>query len=128
MSFAFLEQEFRVAANEMVYLPKNIADMISSEERFEFYKYYKQGLKGDNNTGKPDFFDTVGNQKWWAWTSLKGTDRATAMKMYIDKTSMYRTMAKSKVSQQNAAQSVVQSNQISPQLTNKQALPGNMSH
>lgn len=84
------ERSFRLAANEMFYLPHHIGYRIPEEEKLNFYKYYKQATVGDLNIRKPDIFETVGNRKWWAWESLKGMPKEEAMRHYLHLTAPYR--------------------------------------
>lgn len=84
------ERDFRLASNEMFYLPHHIGYRIPEEEKLSFYKYYKQATIGDLNVRKPDIFETVGNRKWWAWEGLKGMSKETAMRHYLHLTASYR--------------------------------------
>lgn len=94
-----LERDFRLASNEMFYLPHHIGYRIPEEEKLPFYKYYKQATQGDLNVRKPDIFDTMGNKKWWAWEGLKGTAKETAMQHYIHLTARYREQGRQLVLQ-----------------------------
>lgn len=78
-----LEKNFNQSAETV----KNLKKTPTSEELLEIYSLYKQSTVGDNNTPKPGIFDIKGKAKWDKWNSIKGTDKETAMKKYINKVS-----------------------------------------
>ena len=73
----------------------NVVNIINSNENNDiklnneillfFYSHYKQATIGDCNISKPNFFDIKGNHKYDAWNKLKGMDKNTAKKIYINK-------------------------------------------
>lgn len=62
----------------------NFKDRPDNDTMLKLYGLYKQGSSGDVTGEKPGFFDFVGAAKFDAWSKLKGTVSAAAMKQYID--------------------------------------------
>jgi diazepam-binding inhibitor (GABA receptor modulating acyl-CoA-binding protein) len=50
----------------------------------KLYALYKQGTVGDVDGKRPGFTDLKGRAKYDAWADLKGTDKNTAQRQYID--------------------------------------------
>lgn len=62
----------------------NLKETPSNDEKLSLYKYFKQATSGDVNTPKPRLFDIAASAKWKAWSSMKGTSKEDAEKLYID--------------------------------------------
>ncbi|KAH6913182.1 acyl CoA binding protein-domain-containing protein [Coprinopsis sp. MPI-PUGE-AT-0042] len=79
------EAQFKRAAEIIRSLPKDGPVQPSTNDQLYFYKYFKQGSIGDNETTKPGMFDFAGKAKWEAWTSVKGVSKEEAWKLYVEK-------------------------------------------
>ena len=75
-----LEKKFETAATEAQKLKKRPAD----DDMLRLYATYKQATAGDVSGERPGAFDFVARAKFDAWARLKGTNRPTAMKSYVD--------------------------------------------
>ncbi|GAA1924208.1 acyl-CoA-binding protein [Streptantibioticus ferralitis] len=73
-------QAFVTASQEVVKLSK----APSNDIKLKLYAYFKQGIKGDNDTPEPGFIDFTGKAKWKAWTEVKGMSKEEAQKKYIE--------------------------------------------
>lgn len=52
--------------------------------RLKLYGLYKQATRGDVSGERPGGFDFVGQAKYDAWSAVKGTSKAAAMREYVD--------------------------------------------
>jgi len=77
--------QFKKAAEIIRSLPKEGAVKPSTDDQLYFYKYFKQGTIGDNETAKPGMLDFTGKAKWNAWNEVKGTAKETAWQLYVAK-------------------------------------------
>jgi len=75
-----LTAEFEAAAQQAKSLPRQ-----SDEVLLELYGLYKQATAGDVSGEEPGMFDFVGRAKYDAWQALRGTDRESAMRAYVDR-------------------------------------------
>ena len=70
---------FEAAAARSKTLPKRPPDDVL----LQLYALYKQATEGDVSGDPPGFFDLVGQAKYDAWETLKGTKKDTAMQEYV---------------------------------------------
>ena len=49
----------------------------------KLYAYFKQATEGDVKGERPGGFDFVGGAKYDAWSTKRGTSKATAMQEYV---------------------------------------------
>jgi acyl-CoA-binding protein len=75
-----LEQDF-AAAQERV---KALSRRPSNEQLLALYGLYKQATEGDVSGKRPGMLDMVGRAKYDAWAKQSGTDKAGAMKAYVE--------------------------------------------
>ncbi|HAI59859.1 MAG TPA: acyl-CoA-binding protein [Xanthomonadaceae bacterium] len=75
-----LKTQFEQAKDAVMALPERP----DNDTLLRLYALYKQGSEGDVSGARPGFFDFVGNAKYEAWESLKGTKQDEAMKKYVD--------------------------------------------
>ncbi len=75
-----LEQEFAAAQDRV----KKLSRRPSNDQLLALYGLYKQAIEGDASGKRPGFLDPVGRAKHDAWSSRRGTSRATAMQAYVD--------------------------------------------
>jgi acyl-CoA-binding protein len=75
-----LEQDF-AAAQERV---KALSRRPSNEQLLALYGLYKQATAGDVSGKRPGMLDMVGRAKYDAWAKQSGTDKAGAMKAYVE--------------------------------------------
>jgi len=76
--------EFEKASQFVKSMPKDGPVQPTTEQRLEFYKYYKQATEGDNNTDAPGVLAFEAKSKWSAWASVKGTSKEEAQKKYVE--------------------------------------------
>lgn len=76
-----LYKQFLFSSEAVKLLPTKPCDDIL----LDLYSLYKQSTIGDCNTSQPGgLFNMKEKAKWNSWNKIKGTNRETAMKMYID--------------------------------------------
>ena len=63
---------------------KRLAYRPSNERMLQLYACYKQATIGDCNETEPSQDDLAMRAKYDAWIVLKGTDKETAMRKYVD--------------------------------------------
>mmetsp|Transcript_12766 Transcript_12766/g.22812 ORF Transcript_12766/g.22812 Transcript_12766/m.22812 type:complete len:95 (-) Transcript_12766:507-791(-) len=56
----------------------------SNEEKLKVYSLYKQATEGDVTGSQPWAVEMEKRAKWDAWNSVKGKDKETAMKEYVE--------------------------------------------
>lgn len=81
-----MENEFQIAAEGM---RKADIGAISDEEKLNLYKFYKQGIVGDNTADKPGMLQFKASKKWVAWESVKGMTKEKAMESYVELAKKY---------------------------------------
>jgi len=74
-----LETAFAEAKERVLRLKKKP----SNEALLKLYGLFKQSTEGDVHGEVPGVFDFVGKAKYNAWESLRGLDKAEAMRRYI---------------------------------------------
>ncbi|KAJ7619546.1 acyl CoA binding protein-domain-containing protein [Roridomyces roridus] len=74
--------KFELAAEVAQKLPRRASLKRSGEDEAYLYAYYMQATAGDNTTPRPE---ASLKPKWDAWNSVKGTPKATACSMYVEK-------------------------------------------
>jgi acyl-CoA-binding protein len=75
-----LFEEFTAAQAKV----KTLTTRPSNEVLLKLYALFKQATDGDNTTKKPGMFDIKEQFKWTAWNDVKGMNKDTAMRQYID--------------------------------------------
>jgi diazepam-binding inhibitor (GABA receptor modulating acyl-CoA-binding protein) len=61
-----------------------VNENLTTENKLDFYKYYKQATMGDCNIPQPWSINLEAAAKWKAWDSVKGMSAEEAMKNYIE--------------------------------------------
>ena len=78
-----IEDEF----NEIVKQANNekaFKDTLTTQNKLDFYKYYKQAMIGDCNIPKPLSIYLEASAKWKAWDEVRGMTKEDAMKHYVE--------------------------------------------
>ncbi len=75
-----LEQDFAAAQDRV----KKLSRRPPNDQLLALYALFKQATEGDATGKRPGMLDPVGRAKYDAWASRKGTDRAGAMKAYVE--------------------------------------------
>ncbi|KAJ7205487.1 acyl CoA binding protein-domain-containing protein [Mycena pura] len=73
----------------------------SGDDELYLYSYYMQATAGDNTTPRPGVSLKT---KWDAWSSVKGTPKAKACTMYVEKVVAILTAAGDPESKRHLAQ------------------------
>lgn len=77
-----LESEFLSVVKHVKDTKENPIEL-TSNEKLDFYKYYKQAKEGDCNISEPWSINFEAHAKWKAWKSVKGMSKDDAMSAYI---------------------------------------------
>jgi acyl-CoA-binding protein len=80
---ATLEQQFQAAVEKVRNAPKDGGFKPDNNYKLRMYALFRQATDGDVQGKRPGMLDVIGRFKYDAWTALKGTDKAQAMKDYI---------------------------------------------
>ena len=78
-----LDQQF----NDAVAFVRDSSDSAfkpSTDDKLQFYAFFKQATEGDVGGKKPGITDFVGRSKYNAWAKLKGQSKDQAKRGYID--------------------------------------------
>ena len=78
-----LESEFNTVVKSVQDTKENPIDL-TTNEKLDFYKYYKQATVGDCNISEPWSINFEAHAKWKAWKSIQGLSKETAMEAYIE--------------------------------------------
>lgn len=78
-----LESDFKTIVQAVKDTKENPIEL-TSNEKLDFYKYYKQATEGDCNTPEPWSINFEAHAKWKAWKSVEGMTKTDAMTAYID--------------------------------------------
>jgi len=62
----------------------HLAERPDNDTLLKLYALYKQATQGDAAGERPGAFDFVRRAKFDAWSAVKGTSAADAMRQYID--------------------------------------------
>jgi len=76
-----------MGADEFDYAAERVFDLPRTPDNntlLDLYKFYKQALVGDCNTGRPGGWDVKGQRKWDAWNSVRGMSGHEARERYVD--------------------------------------------
>ncbi|KEP61102.1 UNVERIFIED_CONTAM: acyl-coa-binding protein [Hammondia hammondi] len=78
------QEEFERAAKYVQTSGKESGLNPTTEQKLEFYKYYKQATVGDCNEPAPGFLAFEAKSKHSAWMSVKGMSQEEAKKKYVE--------------------------------------------
>jgi len=78
-----LEAEFQTIVKAVKDTKENPIEL-TSNEKLDFYKYYKQATEGDCNISEPWSINFEAHAKWKAWKSVTGMSKKDAMSSYIE--------------------------------------------
>uniref|UniRef100_A0A0G4F9D0 ACB domain-containing protein n=1 Tax=Chromera velia CCMP2878 TaxID=1169474 RepID=A0A0G4F9D0_9ALVE len=76
--------DFELAAKFVQNLPKDGPVQPTSEQKLNFYKYFKQAKDGDVQGSQPWAVQMEARAKWDAWNSVKGMSTEDAKKSYVE--------------------------------------------
>jgi len=83
-SLTMTQAKFDKAVAIVQGLPKDGPVQVSTDDKLQFYAYYKQGTIGDVNTERPGLLDFQGKYKWDAWKKVEGTSKEDAQAKYVE--------------------------------------------
>mmetsp|Transcript_69804 Transcript_69804/g.193244 ORF Transcript_69804/g.193244 Transcript_69804/m.193244 type:complete len:94 (+) Transcript_69804:83-364(+) len=77
-----LEDKFKEAAESVKTMQFN--KTVPTDRKLKLYAFYKQANEGDNSGARPGMFSWEARSKFDAWEAVKGKDKESCMREYIE--------------------------------------------